>query len=620
MGRPGEARDDRGDDERETVDRPRVERTGVSRRRLLRTVGGAGIAAPFLASTASAEEATVTRLDADVRQVDKRTRIRSYPIYDADGGPTGERTWRTVRGTGNCCENYLAASPDGQLFDMGGDYLFTTPDDGESWTRVGPSTPYPVTSEGCVSAAPGGDVCAIDWNPYSPDRLIAYKYVAEEDRWYYNEVPLHTPFYDRPWFAVFEGPFSVAGIEVPYVTVMKGGGFPEEDAVLYVSLDGLTYELASSRFLDSAVDDDVEKYLDEIVRDSDLDWTQPHTEGDLTPLGDGRALGRETAFAARAGFVEAGCERTLLRDDSDGNVGWHCFDTPAGVPEGRLLADSRGYLHQVDFETATTFVYRYSTDGGRNWREYRQDLPGNYELRDDFLFDFKAHGGLETTAVSVHATDPEAEVDQDMLYKFEGVAPGTEPSIELLYVGKAEVSYVVGVSTEERFDFCTLAILPDGRVAVSFADSEHPDPRVAIELPGATPDGPPLTVEGTRTDDGSTFTGGQTDEIEVSVTPSRDATVRDVVPSKWTVLTEFSDDVARVEKDPEAGVKYVYFAGAAPAGASTDYTYLVEAPEGASKTTSYTFGPVETRAAGGAGWWIQVAGTEDTNVVVGTST
>lgn len=445
---------------------------GIDRRTFLQTAAVAGVGSAGLAGGVAAD-ATVTRLPAEVTTVEKPTRVRSYPTLQADGTRTGERAWRTIRGTGNCCENYLAGAADGRLFDMGGNYLYATADDGRTWTRVAPSTPYPATSEGCVSAAPGGDVVAIDWNPYSGDRVIAYKYVASEAAWYYNEVPLSTPFYDRPWFAVFEGPFSVGGTTVPYVTVMKGG-WPENDAALYVSLDGLTYELASSRVLDSAANGSVERYLD-VPADGDLDWTQPHTMGRFTPLGGGTALSADSLGST--------CDRTLLTGGPAHDVQWSCFDTPTGLPPGRLLADSRGHLHQVRFAADDRFVYRYSADGGRNWRRFDQQLPGNYELREEMLFDFKANGELATTAVAVHATDPAAEVDQDMVFRFTGVEPGADPDREILLVGKADESYVVGVSTEERFDFTTLALLPDGRVAVSFADGDYENPRVAVELP-----------------------------------------------------------------------------------------------------------------------------------------
>lgn len=590
----------------------------IDRRTVLRALGTVGVAGTTLAGGAAGDEGTVTKLDATTETVEKPTRIREYPTYDADGGRTGSRTWRVVRGTGNCCENYLAADADGGIYDAGGKFVYATDDDGKTWTKVAPSTPWPATAEGCISAAPNGDICAIDWNPYSGDRLVAFKFDAGDGQWYYNEVPLKTPFYDRPWFAVLEGPFTVDGVEVPYITLMKGG-YPSSDAVLYASLDGLTYELASNRAIESSSSGSVEQYLDDVPADADLDWTQPHTMGRFVPLSEGRALTDETALSARAGFTEVGCDRVMLRDGSTDAVDWYCFDTPAGLPEGRLLADSRGYLHQVHFETADTFAYRYSTDGGRTWERYRQTLPGDYEVHDEMLWDFKANGELATTAVGVHATDIQADADQDLVFRFTGVEPGSVPDREVLALGAAEVSYVVGVSTSERFDFATLAILPDGRVAVSYADHESPNPRVAIEAPGETPDGPPLDLQTTRSDDGSVFTGGQTNEVTLAVTPDRDAVVRDAVPEEWDVLTDYSDDVERVEHRDLAGVKYVYFEATAPAGEETAYRYLVEAPSDVEETGDYTFGPVQGRPVDGEAW-VAAPGSTDTNAVVAEDT
>lgn len=589
----------------------------IDRRTVLQSLGAAGLSA-LAADAARAADDADGRLDAEVTEVDKSTRIREYPTYDADGNRTGSQTWRVVRGTGNCCENYLAADADGAIYDAGGKYVFSSHDDGKTWKRVAPSTPWPQTAEGCVSAAPNGDVVAVDWNPYSGDRLVAFKYDAEEGAWYYNEVPLKTPFYDRPWFAVLEGPFTVAGEEYPYITLMKGG-WPSSDAVLYASLDGLNYEIASNRAIETEANGSVETYLDDVAADSDLDWTQPHTMGRFVPLSEGRALTDETALSARAGFTEVGCDRVLLRDAPTDAIDWYCFDTPAGVPDGRLLADSRGYLHQVNFETSDTFAYRYSADGGETWHRYRQELPGDYEVTSEMLWDFKAHGGLATTAVAVHATDAEAGADQDVVFRFTNVEPGSDPNREVLHLGKSDVSYVVGVSTAERFDFTTLAILPDGRVAVSYADSESPDPRVAVEAPGETPEGPPLDLEATRSDDGDVFTGGQTNEVRVTAAPDRDAAVRDVVPEEWDVLVDYSEDVDRVEQHGNAGVKYVYFGETAPADADTTYSYLAEAPSDLEESSSYTFGPVQGRPVEGDAW-VGAAGSTDENAVLAADT
>ncbi|MFB6177881.1 MAG: hypothetical protein ABEI99_12215, partial [Halobaculum sp.] len=110
-------------------------------------------------------------------------------------------------------------------------------------------------------------------------------------------------------------------------------------------------------------------------------------------------------------------------------------------------------------------------------------------------------------------------------------------------------------------------------------------------------------VDGSRTDDGSLFTGGQTNEVSLTVNPSESATFRDVIPAEWTVLTEYSDDVTRVESGD--GVTYVYF-GDVDADTETTVSYLVEAPDGTATSNAYTFGPAEVDAGSG---WVSVDGT-----------
>ena len=125
-------------------------------------------------------------------------------------------------------------------------------------------------------------------------------------------------------------------------------------------------------------------------------------------------------------------------------------------------------------------------------------------------------------------------------------------------------------------------------------------------------------VSGTRSDDGSVFTAGQTNQIDLTVDPSSSGPVRDAVPKEWTVLTDASDDVDRVET--RDGVQYVYFTETAAADTSTAYTYFAEAPTkgtAVSDTGRYTFGPAEVRIDGE---WVAASGTSETNTVVGLDT
>lgn len=631
----------------------------INRRQFVRAAGavGAGVALPGAAAADQPDAGP--RVEANVREdVPKPTATRTFPVLDEEGNEIGERTWRTVKETGNCCENYLAASPDGRLFDMGGDYLRVTDDFGRTWNEVEPpNQPYPIlTSEGAVTAAPGGDVVAVDWDPYSPDRVISYKYEADDETWYYTEVPLKTPFYDRPWMAVIPGPFELGGESLPYLTVMRGGVVGDQE--LYVSLDGLNYHYASTRFVDSLVQGSVEDYLDP-SEDGILDWVQPHTETYLVPLGDGRALGDETAAQVRASFAESGCEVTALGvGDGPGPTDefqWSCFDTPRGFELDRTQVDSRGWIHQVEFVTAATFEYRVSRDGGESWDRYEQELPGEFELSEGALslYDFTVHGGLDTTAVAIHATrdgessaesptepakeaapepveeaieavesnapgreDPDEPDDQDMVYVFEGLDDG-DPSVEIRLVGAADMSYVSGVSTSERFDFPTVAVLPDGRLAMSFADQADENPMVAIEVADDVETEFIFEPEGSRSDDGTAFDGGQTNRVELAFTPvlipdaDESFPVRDSIPASWSVPGD-QDAVARVEETD--GRTYVHFDADAPANDEYAVTYYVETPDEPGESGPYTLGPAQVERDGA---WVDVAGTTDDNVVVG---
>lgn len=124
-------------------------------------------------------------------------------------------------------------------------------------------------------------------------------------------------------------------------------------------------------------------------------------------------------------------------------------------------------------------------------------------------------------------------------------------------------------------------------------------------------------VSGSREDDGDVFTGGQTNQVDVTVNPSAAADVRDVVPEEWDVLTVYSEDVAAVEHAPDEGVKYVHFDDTAAADEDTSYTYFAEAPGENDMSNAYTFGPVAVNPGDG---WVAVGGTSDTNVVVAADT
>ena len=83
---------------------------------------------------------------------------------------------------------------------------------------------------------------------------------------------------------------------------------------------------------------------------------------------------------------------------------------------------------------------------------------------------------LGVGAVAVHALQPSGN-DQDFAYKF-GIST-SQPVLQRRYtVGKGDTGSAAGVGNSVRMDFQSIAILPDGRLAMSFLDSttHYPSP------------------------------------------------------------------------------------------------------------------------------------------------
>ncbi|WP_435334902.1 S8 family serine peptidase [Haloarchaeobius sp. TZWWS8] len=156
--------------------------------------------------------------------------------------------------------------------------------------------------------------------------------------------------------------------------------------------------------------------------------------------------------------------------------------------------------------------------------------------------------------------------------------------------------FVDAVAAVERAAAGDLATFDEVELAV---DGEVTDQRFAIDA--------------TRSDDGSAFTGGQTNQVDVTVESATEAAVvRDEIPFEWTVVGGDAHTVYT-----EDGAKYVEFD--ASVGAGDTVTYFAEAPSGTGSTGTYTFGPAEAAPADGDGSFQDCTGT-DTNEVVSQST
>jgi hypothetical protein len=392
----------------------------------------------------------------------------SWDTFDGKGRELEASRWRVVQGTGNCCENYVAATDEGRLYDFGGTHLKFTDDLGETWKIVRPDGPM-VNGEGTLTAAPGGDFVGLTWDPYSGDHIVAFKYDAAAEQWYYMHQRLYHPFFDRPWMTVVRGPFTVGAVTVPYITILESNFMNE---FWYYSLDGINYTHVSSETVDGAPTAAVESWLPDAA-DPEADYFQPHAEFDVSPLNGGGAVSADT------GLISLGerPDRILVPPD----LRWQPYAFKGEkFPSGRLIQDSRGYLHVMSIQREDKdFTYWMSRDGGRTWDKKVFGLPPEHIVED---VDFKAHGKLGISALAVHAHDKRDDFDQDLLFEFAYGGRGAPKLKRLYFVGDGDENIGAGLGSNLRFDFATVAILPDGTLAMSFIDKSRGDPAIAILL------------------------------------------------------------------------------------------------------------------------------------------
>jgi len=244
-----------------------------------------------------------------------------------------------------------------------------------------------------------------------------------------------------------------------------------------MSEDGLSYYEPTSTTFDGATGSAVKGWFP-TGKHAYMDWDQPIKNSPVTPLGGGSAINTDQGSP-------------FLLDPATRH--WQPWTLPDGqTPPGFIQVDSRGRIHDVE-KTAGGFDYRISADGGRTWRVTHVPYP--IAMGDPIQTDFHANAAVGVAAVASRVDN------QDWVYKFDI----TGPKARLIRVfkvglGNAKAAPGIGQLTAPRFDFETVAILPDGWVAVSYLDATtkwHPPgtgqvsgrlcPVLAIELNSSFP-------------------------------------------------------------------------------------------------------------------------------------
>jgi hypothetical protein len=427
---------------------------------LLATAPLAGAGPAALPAGSVAEDTVAERLD--------------YPVFDAAGRPTGSAPWLVSDAGGNCCEVYVDATPRGRLVELGGERPWFSDDGARTWRSVPGVLPL-LLGEGALVPTPDGDVVGVTWDYSQGDRLVAFRQDGDEGTWQTQDVPLRGTMFERPYVAVVRGPFVVDGTTHPWVSVVRSYVSSDPD-LAYVSTDGLDYRPVHL-VLDAQGAPEVTGWLDRTATAS-ADWTQGHVESEVTALGRGAVL-RVRRLDGYARTATGGACTTYALVPPD--LRFRCYRSPAPLPPGELVTDSRGRLHTASYHDDVVRVGT-SGDGGRSWRSTSWRVPGGGEVLDVML---RAHGRLGRAVVQAHVRRDDGR-SAVLLAVLDSRGPA--PRLLRTYqVGAADIPVhadgVQGsgvVSGPSRWDLLSVAWLPDGRLVSAFLDGAHTPVHLAV--------------------------------------------------------------------------------------------------------------------------------------------
>jgi hypothetical protein len=228
---------------------------------------------------------------------------------------------------------------------------------------------------------------------------------------------------------------------------------------IVVSVDGLTY----TPLPDPSTATETEVFDLDFTPGPEFDFLMPHRGMRAMPLPDGglllpRYFGDDDAY---------------LRPD----LTWARHRSASGtpLPSSYVFLDSSGALHAIE-QDGLSIIYHLSLDGGRSWTSQTFTWPNASSIEQ---WEFKANGQHELAVLYMRVQV--GDVDKDLLFHIRSYRESIEPDTVTL-IGLGDLDATSGAGNDIRFDFASLAILPDGGVVVAFADSTDEDPLFALEL------------------------------------------------------------------------------------------------------------------------------------------
>jgi hypothetical protein len=214
------------------------------------------------------------------------------------------------------------------------------------------------------------------------------------------------------------------------------------------------------------------------VKNPDADFWQPNPGTYTVPLNAGGVL------LINNGSDDLPCPAARLNATT---TKWECVTLPF-VPKGTLRQDSRGWLTQVEKTAKDELELKTSSDGGVSWKSLTITAPEDtgFEEFADHAVDVKVNGKLGQAVLSGRLNNKKG-IGQDVVYRVD-ISKAQPRLMKTYYVGKGDISTIVGIvgATSDRFDYPSVALFPDGRIAVSFDDSTTPKQMTRDTIPSAT--------------------------------------------------------------------------------------------------------------------------------------
>lgn len=447
---------------------------------------------------------------------------------------------------------------------------------------------------------------------------------------------------------------DTAGYEVRFGTLASSGTNP--DPIQAVGYDQYEYDVTPLRFFedyaDSITDDGVMEPVTvaEVANGALVDYDHAVISHDYGANADASYLGGSVPGYASADHPAAGYDVSgyVAALDSFVNDGGNLVLTDMGVNllesmDNNLIGSDR--FTAGDFTTDTYDVARYTEKNSdhpllTDVRPIQEQLwkvaPLGYAVTGEAPMRLLDEGAF--TCASAEPGDNLGDGIPSIAARTDGfVATGSLTRSADAGTGVHVISSLVPPATQKNLHpFGLLDYTPTflGYLVLTSAFGFQQVRRTADDAGGKTygtgpdfsvdataPEAPrqTFTAGGSRTDDGSVFTGGQTDQIDITVSSlSHDATITDAVPDEWTVKEGYGDVTDVDGNTVELGT----VSADDVADSSVTQTYFVEAPSEMTETGRDTFGPavatvVDQSEVENAD--DQVAGT-DTNTVLSAST